>query len=86
MRAGKARGGHGIRHASRRVFACGQVPQYREGGLAPLDAVSRSHKFACRPPFGSELLAACGAAVGLQAYFLTPRWYVDLFQPRRSEG
>ena len=32
-----------------------------------LDAVSRSHKLVCRSSFGSELLAACGAADGLQA-------------------
>eukprot|EP00959_Pyramimonas_sp_CCMP1952_P328895 6885647-Pyramimonas_sp.AAC.1 len=32
-----------------------------------LDAVSRSHKLVCRSSFSSELLAACGAADGLQA-------------------
>ena len=36
-----------------------------------LHAVARSHKLACRSSFGSELLAACGAADGLQAFLLT---------------
>ena len=36
-----------------------------------LDAVSRSHKVARRPSFGSELLAARGAADGLLAHLLT---------------
>ena len=36
-----------------------------------LNAVSRSHKLVCRSSFGSELLAACGAADGLQAFMLT---------------
>ena len=36
-----------------------------------LDAVSRSHKLVCRSSFGSELLAACGAADGLQQFLLT---------------
>ena len=36
-----------------------------------LDAVARSHKLVCRSSFGSELLAACGAADGLQAFVLT---------------
>ena len=36
-----------------------------------LSAISRSHKLVCRSSFGSELLAACGAADGLQAYMLT---------------
>ena len=35
-----------------------------------LDAVSRSHRLVCRSSFGSELLAACGAADGLQAFLL----------------
>ena len=36
-----------------------------------LNAVARSHKLVCRSSFGSELLAACGAADGLSAYLLT---------------
>ena len=36
-----------------------------------LSAISRSHKLVCRSSFGSELLAACGAADGLAAYLLT---------------
>ena len=36
-----------------------------------LHAVARSHKLVCRSSFGSELLAACGAADGLQAFLLT---------------
>ena len=36
-----------------------------------LNAVSRSHKLVCRSSFGSELLAACGASDGLQAFLLT---------------
>ena len=35
-----------------------------------LDAVSRSQKLVCRSAFGFELLAACGAADGLQAFLL----------------
>eukprot|EP00959_Pyramimonas_sp_CCMP1952_P299228 6258737-Pyramimonas_sp.AAC.1 len=37
------------------------------------DAVSRSHKLACRSPFRSEMLAACATADGLQARVLTLR-------------
>ena len=36
-----------------------------------LHAVARSHKLVCRASFGSELLAACGAADGPQAFLLT---------------
>eukprot|EP00959_Pyramimonas_sp_CCMP1952_P063614 1329303-Pyramimonas_sp.AAC.1 len=36
----------------------------------PLDAVSRPRNLARRSSFGSELLAACGAAGGLQARLL----------------
>ena len=36
-----------------------------------LSAVSRSHKLVCRSSFGSELLAACGAADDLNQYALT---------------
>ena len=38
-----------------------------------LGAVGRSHELVCRSSFGSELLAARGAADGLQAHLLALR-------------
>ena len=57
-----------------------------------LSAISRSHKLVCRSSFGSELLAACGAADGLQAYMLTLHEMqhgpasAELYRQLREEG
>ena len=61
--------GYGMRGA-----ACMRMGRCRKTGKEIchlLDAVARSHKLVCRSSFGSELLAACGAADGLQAFILT---------------
>ena len=49
----------------------GKCPKTNKEVCHLLDAVSRSHKLVCRSSFGSELLAACGAADGLQQFTLT---------------
>eukprot|EP00959_Pyramimonas_sp_CCMP1952_P467973 9492467-Pyramimonas_sp.AAC.1 len=40
----------------------GTCPRTGEEVCHLLDAISRSHELVCRSSFGSELLAACGAA------------------------
>eukprot|EP00959_Pyramimonas_sp_CCMP1952_P233414 4878397-Pyramimonas_sp.AAC.1 len=48
----------------------GKCRRARKQACHALDAEERSRKLVRRSFFGSELFAACGAAVGLQAHFL----------------
>ena len=61
--------GHGMRGAV--YMRMGRCRRTGEEVCHLLHAVARSHKLVCRSSFGSELLAACGAADGLQHFLLT---------------
>ena len=73
--------GYGMGGAS--CMRMGRCRQTGRGICHLLDAAGRSRKLVCKPSFGSEQLAACGAADGLRAPLLTP---CEIARGRASPG